>query len=84
MNTGDTIFKNTFYFKKKKAFCPLLTRSEIAVLKFPPQPINRPNDHKIEKLNLNLFKSIFGVGSKASNLAVVGDLHIQKLMVLSS
>jgi hypothetical protein len=42
MNTGDTIFKNTFYFKKKKAFCPLLTRSEIAVEKFPPQHINRP------------------------------------------
>jgi hypothetical protein len=32
------------------------------------------NDHKIEKLNLNLCKSILGVGSKASNLAVVGEL----------
>jgi hypothetical protein len=31
------------------------------------------NDHKIEKLNLNLCKSILGVGSKASNLAVVGE-----------
>ena len=31
-------------------------------------------DHKIEKLNLNLCKSILGVGSKASNLAVVGEL----------
>jgi hypothetical protein len=29
-------------FTLKKAFCPLLTRSEIAVEKFPPQPINRP------------------------------------------
>jgi hypothetical protein len=33
---------------------------------------NLYNDHKIEKLNLNLCKSILGVGSKASNLAVVG------------
>ena len=32
------------------------------------------NDHKIEKLNLNLCKSILGVGSKASNLAVFGEL----------
>ena len=32
------------------------------------------NDDKIEKLNLNLCKSILGVGSKASNLAVVGEL----------
>lgn len=32
------------------------------------------NDHNIEKLNLNLCKSILGVGSKASNLAVVGEL----------
>jgi hypothetical protein len=31
-------------------------------------------DHKIEKLNLNLCKSILGVGSKASNLTVVGEL----------
>ena len=39
MNTGDTILKNTFYFKKGLLS---LTRSEIAVEKFPPQPINRP------------------------------------------
>jgi hypothetical protein len=32
------------------------------------------SDHKIEKLNLNLCKSILGVGSKASNLVVVGEL----------
>jgi hypothetical protein len=32
------------------------------------------NDHKIEKLNLNLCKSILGVGSKASNLTMVGEL----------
>jgi hypothetical protein len=32
------------------------------------------NDHEIEKLNLNLCKSIHGVGIKALNLAVVGEL----------
>jgi hypothetical protein len=32
------------------------------------------NDHKIENLNLNLCKSILVMGSKASNLAVVGEL----------
>ena len=32
------------------------------------------NDHKIEKLNLNLCKSILGVGSKASNLQWLENL----------
>ena len=39
------------------------------------------NDHKIEKLNLNLCKSILGVGSDASILAVVGELRRYSLYI---
>ena len=36
------------------------------------------NDHKIEKLNLNLCKSILGVGSKASNKYIYNKKKIKR------